>query len=72
MVYDTQRKAAQDGGAFVTQAGSLAPFSTIGLFSRGDAYAWTGNGQEFIFYTSDESANRTDIETNINTFYNIY
>ena len=69
MVYDTQRKAAQDGGAFVTQAGSLAPFSTIGLFSRGDAYAWTGNAQEFIFYTSDQSTNRTSIEENIGDYF---
>ena len=28
--------------------------------------------QEIVLYPSDESANRTDIETNINTFYNIY
>ena len=31
-----------------------------------------GKYQEVIIYDSDESANRTDIETNINTFYNIY
>ena len=29
-------------------------------------------GQEFILYNSDESAKRTDIESNINTFYDIY
>ena len=28
--------------------------------------------QEMIIYNSNESANRTGIETNINTFYNIY
>ena len=31
-----------------------------------------GKYQEVIIYDSDESANRTDIETNINTFYSIY
>ena len=31
-----------------------------------------GKYQEVIIYDSDESANRTGIETNINTFYNIY
>jgi len=33
---------------------------------------FTGNLQEAIFYESDESANRTAIETNINDHYNIY
>ena len=28
--------------------------------------------QEFIIYESNQSSNRTNIETNINTFYNIY
>ena len=28
--------------------------------------------QEVVFYTTDESSNRTDIETNINDFYSIY
>jgi hypothetical protein len=27
---------------------------------------------EFIFYKSDQSSNRTDIETNINSYFNIY
>lgn len=31
-----------------------------------------GSMQEFIIYASDQSANRTNIEDNINTFYNIY
>ena len=34
--------------------------------------AWLGNMQEFIFWDSDESSNRTGIETNINDFYSIY
>jgi len=32
----------------------------------------TGNCQEFIWYNSDQSSNRTGIEDNINTFYSIY
>jgi hypothetical protein len=32
----------------------------------------TGNVSEMIFYNSDQSTNRTGIETNINDFYNIY
>ena len=31
-----------------------------------------GYFSEFIAYSSDESANRSNIETNINTFYSIY
>jgi hypothetical protein len=33
---------------------------------------YNGRTQELIFYTSNQNANRTGIETNINTFYNIY
>ena len=55
------------------------------LTVSGDFSSWTGGfgltrsgavmytfAQEFIIYNSDESANRTGIETNINNFYNIY
>ena len=72
MIYDTQRKAAQDGGSFATQSGSLASLAVIGLFSRGDYFSWTGNAQEFLFYVSDETSNRSGIEDNINDFYSIY
>ena len=34
--------------------------------------SWNGPLQEIIIYSTDESANRTGIETNINTFYSIY
>ncbi len=33
---------------------------------------WDGNLQEIILYTSSQSDYRANIETNINTFYNIY
>ena len=36
------------------------------------AASWAGKIQEIIAYASDQSANRTNIEENINTFYNIY
>jgi len=32
----------------------------------------SGSQQELIFYSSDQLSNRTDIETNINSFYSIY
>jgi len=40
--------------------------------SGGNSYRFGGNCQELILYPSDQSSNRTNIETNINTFYNIY
>jgi len=43
----------------------------IGAF-EGPSQYWTGTQQELIIYTSDQSANRTNIEDNINTFYSIY
>ena len=33
---------------------------------------WNGNAQELIIYNSDQSSNRTGIESNINTYYSIY
>ena len=41
---------------------------------HGGGYQFSGKLQESILYTSDQSAlsNRTGIETNVNTFYNIY
>ena len=42
------------------------------LNGNGNGLALSGTAQEFIFYPSDQSAYRTNIETNINTFYSIY
>ena len=33
---------------------------------------WDGIVQEIVLYASDQSANRTNLESNINTFYSIY
>jgi hypothetical protein len=45
--------------------------TTIG--ARGDGQNnFNGKMQEVIFYDSDETSNRTGIETNINDFYSIY
>jgi hypothetical protein len=45
--------------------GSYRQLSAVGDF-------YDGNIQEIIMYTSDQSTNRTGIETNINSFYSIY
>lgn len=44
---------------------SIGGYSAQGLTKDGDM-------QEFILYNSDQSANRTGINTNINTFYSIF
>jgi hypothetical protein len=50
---------------------STLPFNSINR--RGSNSAWgTGNLQEIIIYQSNQSTNRTAIETNINNFYSIY
>ena len=51
-----------NGGVVVGYFGISAPFG---------AYL-NGNVSELIMYTSDQSSNRTGIETNINDFYSIY
>ena len=46
---------------------------TIGANSNGqNTQIFDGTLQEIVLYNSDKSSNRTGIETNINTFYNIY
>ena len=39
---------------------------------RGQPYIFSGNLSEAIFYSSDQSTNRTGISTNINSYYGIY
>ena len=41
-------------------------------YNSGSSTFFNGKSQEFVFYTSDQSANRTGIETNINNNYLIY
>lgn len=46
-------------------------FSDFGIGGFG-SFIFSGKFQELIGYPSDQSANRTAIETNINNFYSIY
>jgi len=50
--------------------GSISTFFNIGYPSS--AQIGMFQMQEFVLYLSDQSANRTGIETNINTFYVVY
>jgi hypothetical protein len=58
-----------------TPSTSLSPLNkyiTIGRFDGGTTHYMDGKAQEFIVYASDESSNRTGIQTNINSYYAIY
>ena len=46
--------------------------NAVGILFNRTSFAMQGKAQEVIIYDSDETANRTGIETNINTFYNIF
>ena len=77
-VYDgSNMKASFDGGAFSTTAISANPIiygpqtlqiaavTSVGEFSN-------CNNSELVMWSTDESSNRTGIETNINSHYGIY
>jgi hypothetical protein len=68
-------------GTGTTIAASLAPLGgtdggkfrlMAGYFNNAIVDYLSGNLTEFVCYTSDQSANRTGINTNINTYYGIY
>jgi len=68
-VVDLYIDGVQQSGTLVGRVG--LGVSTIGgqsLTSR----TFAGQMQEVIIYASDQSSNRTNIEDNINTFYDIY
>lgn len=62
-------------GTIAGWTGPIAPSgaSNIGLMGSGDgSQLASGKMQELIVYNSDQSANRTAIESDINTHYTIY
>jgi len=62
-----------DGTAETDVVGSRNNYATTTIGARGDGlYNFNGKMQEVIFYDSDETNNRTGIETNINNYFNIY
>ncbi len=61
-------------GSTLTNVGSFVQSNSLTrLFGRGlGNLDLLGNAQEMIFYNSNQSSNRTGIESNINTYYGIY
>jgi hypothetical protein len=64
----------KNGNTLVTgNAGNSGASGTLFLGTRNnDTQIMYGGFQEFILYPSNQSSNRTGIETNINTYYGIY
>ncbi len=74
--YDGSEQVLSVDGTAETQAASETmeynqPI-TIGQRSQNPANFLSGKVQEVIVYNSDQSSNRTGIESNINTHYSIY
>ena len=55
----------------VHQGADTSSWSYIELFNR-TGFEFNGTSKEVIIYNTDQSSNRTGIETNINDFYSIY
>jgi len=60
--------------SWLTSGNTSATNSQTQFIGNNGTFAtpWAGNISELIFYESDQSTNRTAIETNINAFYSIY
>lgn len=66
---------ARDGGAFVNLGVfSQSNWNTNQVFGRRNVpiVYFQGNSQEIIMYDNDQTANKSEIETNINDYYAIY
>ena len=70
--YGTSLAIGYNGAA--AETGSATGITTTGVRvgQKGNTDYFSGKVQEIIIYTSDQSANRAGIESNINQAYNIY
>jgi hypothetical protein len=66
-------KVAYRNGVQLTNTATEAPISqTLNAFGRYTTSQTAGQYQEYIYWDSEQSANRIGIETNINDYYNVY
>lgn len=72
--YNSPNSNAYQDGAQVISNQNVGSYSVtkIRLFNLTTNNGWDGSIQEVIVYPSNQSANRTGIESNINTYYSIY
>jgi hypothetical protein len=65
--------AGENGDTFVTLAESTATNGELKIGNNANgSIGFDGKMQEIVYYTSDQSSNRTAIEENINDAFNIY
>jgi hypothetical protein len=67
----TNYELAIDGNS-LTGVQPASNFAVNGIGRLSPSLSIVGGVHEIILYNSDQSSNRTDIEDNINTFYDIY
>jgi hypothetical protein len=72
--YNIYVDGTADAGNPNTASLGLCSFAkaTIGNDARAVSAYWGGTIQELVFYNTDQSSNRTGIETNQNDYYTIY
>ena len=72
--YNIYVDGTADAGNPNTASLGLCSFAkaTIGNDARAISAYWEGTIQELVFYNTDQSSNRTGIETNQNDYYTIY
>ena len=69
----TNLKVAYRNGVQLTNTATEAPAAgTLNAFGQSSTLYTSGQYQEYIYWNSDQSVNRTAIENNINTYWNAY
>jgi hypothetical protein len=64
--------AYRNGVAFPLTSTEAPAVGTLNTFGQLSTLYTLGQYQEYIYWNSEQSANRTGIETNINTYWNAY
>lgn len=68
----TNSEFSENSGTVITGNSGSNNVADLLIGGLDGEYNWIGNIQEIILYSSDQSSNRTGIQTNINDFYSIY
>jgi hypothetical protein len=69
----TDVQTAQDGHRLIHhQSGNTSSWTNVNFGTYNSSWVFDGKLQEMIFFNTDQSANRTGIETNINDHFTIY
>ncbi len=69
---DSTSEIAVNGGSVNTASLQTDDFNSFVIGVKSGAFFYNGRIQEILVYDSDQSSNRTNIESNINTFYSIF